>query len=140
MHCIALSQAYNAIPRIMDFVPGPHKSFFTDSSKLFQFIRDSVESHKLNLDPQNPGDFIDCFLLRLNKVHEKVVGGREAKGNGLLRVSTKLVSFQPGDSRPRTPPPQKLRADYFDWKLAMLSRKLYTYAAYNVMSATILCL
>nr|XP_028572966.1 cytochrome P450 2B4-like [Podarcis muralis] len=59
--------AYNAIPRIMDFVPGPHKSSFTDSSKLFQFIRDSVESHKLNLDPQNPGDFIDCFLLRLNK-------------------------------------------------------------------------
>ncbi|XP_032995428.1 cytochrome P450 2B4-like [Lacerta agilis] len=58
---------YNAIPRIMDFLPGPHKTFFSDSSKLCQFIRDIVESHKLNLDPQNPDDFIDCFLLRLNK-------------------------------------------------------------------------
>ncbi|XP_061477827.1 cytochrome P450 2C5-like [Rhineura floridana] len=58
---------YNAIPRIMNFLPGPHNKLFSDSAKICTFIREKVESHKLSLDPQNPDDFIDCFLLRLNK-------------------------------------------------------------------------
>ncbi|XP_053149432.1 cytochrome P450 2C31-like [Hemicordylus capensis] len=58
---------YSAIPRIMNHLPGPHNKLFADSAKICAFIREKVESHKLALDPQNPGDFIDCFLLKLQK-------------------------------------------------------------------------
>ncbi|XP_063148984.1 cytochrome P450 2C5-like [Candoia aspera] len=58
---------YNSLPSIMNFLPGPHKKIFSDCSKVCNFIRNKVDSHKKNLDPQNPGGFIDCFLLQLEK-------------------------------------------------------------------------
>ncbi|XP_007444790.1 cytochrome P450 2C55-like, partial [Python bivittatus] len=58
---------FSALPNIMKFLPGPHNKVFCDCNKIFNFIRNKVDSHKKNLDPQNPGDFIDCFLLKLEK-------------------------------------------------------------------------
>ncbi|XP_070592859.1 cytochrome P450 2C23-like [Erythrolamprus reginae] len=58
---------YNALPNIMKFLPGPHKKIFSDCNKVCDFIRNKVNAHKTTLDPDNPRDFIDCFLLKLEK-------------------------------------------------------------------------
>ncbi|XP_058023876.1 uncharacterized protein LOC131190556 [Ahaetulla prasina] len=58
---------YNALPNIMNFLPGPHKKVFSDCNKVCDFIRNEVDTHKKTLDPDNPRDYIDCFLLKLEK-------------------------------------------------------------------------
>ncbi|XP_070595823.1 cytochrome P450 2C23-like [Erythrolamprus reginae] len=58
---------YSALPNIMKFLPGPHKKVFSDCNKVCDFIRNKVDAHKKTLDPENPRDFIDCFLLKLEK-------------------------------------------------------------------------
>ncbi|XP_061477828.1 cytochrome P450 2B4-like [Rhineura floridana] len=55
---------YATLPNIMFYLPGPHKKVMADCEKLCDFIHKVVESHKKTLDPQNPRDYIDCFLLR----------------------------------------------------------------------------
>uniref|UniRef100_A0A8C5DHL1 Cytochrome P450, family 2, subfamily N, polypeptide 13 n=1 Tax=Gouania willdenowi TaxID=441366 RepID=A0A8C5DHL1_GOUWI len=59
---------YDAFPALMKHLPGPHNDIFTSSRSLEAFIRTEIERHKLDLDPSNPRDYIDCFLLE-----EKVV-------------------------------------------------------------------
>ncbi|XP_072846509.2 cytochrome P450 2C14 isoform X2 [Pogona vitticeps] len=68
-HRSFLGVVYSFIPQIMNYLPGRHKKIFADCEKLCAFIRGKVESHKENLDPQNPSDYIDCFLLRSEKEH-----------------------------------------------------------------------
>uniref|UniRef100_A0A8D0EC19 Cytochrome P450 n=1 Tax=Salvator merianae TaxID=96440 RepID=A0A8D0EC19_SALMN len=58
---------YSAIPKVMNLLPGPHQKCLSDCAKVCSFVREKVESHRLSLDPHNPRDFIDCFLLRLQK-------------------------------------------------------------------------
>ncbi|KAH0629571.1 hypothetical protein JD844_011742 [Phrynosoma platyrhinos] len=53
---------------MMDYLPGPHKKIFADCEKLQAYIREEVTSHKQTLDPENPRDYIDCFLIKLAKV------------------------------------------------------------------------
>ncbi|ETE58076.1 Cytochrome protein, partial [Ophiophagus hannah] len=57
----------SALPNIMNFLPGPHKKVFSDCNKIFNFLRNNVDAHKKTLDLENPRDFIDCFLLKLEK-------------------------------------------------------------------------
>ncbi|ETE71418.1 hypothetical protein L345_02764, partial [Ophiophagus hannah] len=59
---------YSALPNIMNFLPGPHKKVVSDCNKVCDFIRSKVDSHKKTLDPENPRDFIDCFLIKLEKL------------------------------------------------------------------------
>uniref|UniRef100_A0A8C6YGL2 Uncharacterized protein n=1 Tax=Naja naja TaxID=35670 RepID=A0A8C6YGL2_NAJNA len=42
-------------------------SIFADVENVCDYIREKVDLHKKTLDPQNPRDYIDCFLLRLEK-------------------------------------------------------------------------
>uniref|UniRef100_A0A8C6YG08 Uncharacterized protein n=1 Tax=Naja naja TaxID=35670 RepID=A0A8C6YG08_NAJNA len=58
---------YSTLPNIMNFLPGPHKKIFSDCKTVCDFIRNEVDTHKETLDPENPRDFIDCFLLKLEK-------------------------------------------------------------------------
>ncbi|KAG8128936.1 hypothetical protein E2320_015802 [Naja naja] len=62
-----LGMVYSALPNILKFFPGPHKKVFSDCNKVCDFIRNKVDAHKNTLDPDNPRDFIDCFLLKLDK-------------------------------------------------------------------------
>ncbi|ETE60721.1 Cytochrome protein, partial [Ophiophagus hannah] len=63
----SVSNMYSALPNIMKFLPGPHNKIFSDCKRICDFIRSKVDAHKGTLDPENPGDFIDCFLLKLEK-------------------------------------------------------------------------
>uniref|UniRef100_A0A8C5RJU1 Cytochrome P450 n=1 Tax=Laticauda laticaudata TaxID=8630 RepID=A0A8C5RJU1_LATLA len=63
----APGMVYSAMPRLMKFLPGPHNRAVTDCTKICDYIRTRVDSHKKTLDPDNPRDFIDCFLIKLEK-------------------------------------------------------------------------
>ncbi|KAM6471608.1 cytochrome P450 2C11-like isoform 2-T2 [Liasis olivaceus] len=62
-----LGLVYNTVPKIMDYFPGQHTKSFADAEKIYDYIREKVEFHRKTLDPQNPRDYIDCFLMRLEK-------------------------------------------------------------------------
>ncbi|EMP23729.1 Cytochrome P450 2G1 [Chelonia mydas] len=62
-----IPQVYNTFPGIMCYLPGPHNKVFTESEKLKNFIRKRIDSHKRNLDPSCPRDYIDCFLIKSEK-------------------------------------------------------------------------
>ncbi|XP_070793557.1 cytochrome P450 2C5-like [Pituophis catenifer annectens] len=58
---------YNSFPKIMEYFPGQHTKTFADIEKLCGFIHKEVVLHQKTLDIQEPRDFIDCFLIKLEK-------------------------------------------------------------------------
>ncbi|XP_041862608.1 cytochrome P450 2J2-like [Melanotaenia boesemani] len=54
---------YDAFPVLMKILPGPHNGIFTSSKSLEASIKREIDRHKLDLDPSNPRDYIDKFLL-----------------------------------------------------------------------------
>ncbi|KAM9763025.1 cytochrome P450 2J6-like isoform 2-T2 [Menidia menidia] len=54
---------YDAFPTLMQHLPGPHNGIFSSSKSLKASIRREIERHKLDLDPSNPRDYIDKFLV-----------------------------------------------------------------------------
>lgn len=68
MPCPLCPQVYNTFPGIMDRLPGPHKRVLADCQKLKEHIQEKVQFHQLTLDSSSPRDYIDCFLIRAEKV------------------------------------------------------------------------
>ncbi|KAJ0070559.1 hypothetical protein NL108_015882 [Boleophthalmus pectinirostris] len=60
-------QLYNNFPWLMDHLPGPHHTMFTEMNEVREFHRKKIEEHMKTLDPSSPRDFIDCFLIRMNQ-------------------------------------------------------------------------
>ncbi|XP_041647258.1 cytochrome P450 2J1-like [Cheilinus undulatus] len=54
---------YDSFPTLMKLLPGPHNGIFSNSKCLEASIRAEVEKHKMDLDPSNPRDYIDSFLI-----------------------------------------------------------------------------
>ncbi|XP_018424955.1 PREDICTED: cytochrome P450 2C15-like [Nanorana parkeri] len=66
-------QLYDLFPKIMSYLPGPHRSIFTLLEPLENELMDSIQFHQETLDPACPRDYIDCFLIRMRQ-EEKTVG------------------------------------------------------------------
>ncbi|KAL2095976.1 hypothetical protein ACEWY4_008124 [Coilia grayii] len=62
-----LGQLYNILPWLMDHLPGPHQELFSQVEELKAFITEKIHQHEETLDPDNPRDYIDCFLIRINQ-------------------------------------------------------------------------
>ncbi|KAM5145962.1 cytochrome P450 2F3-like isoform 2-T2 [Mantella aurantiaca] len=62
---------YNMYPNLMEYVPGPHKKIGKYFNMIFNMSAESIKEHKETLDPENPRDYIDCFLIKI----------KEEKGN-----------------------------------------------------------
>ncbi|XP_029141823.1 cytochrome P450 2C5-like [Protobothrops mucrosquamatus] len=62
-----LGQVYNTFPKTMEYFFGRYINSFAEAEKVCDYIREKVELHKKTLDPQNPRDYIDCFLHRMEK-------------------------------------------------------------------------
>nr|BAF62160.1 cytochrome P450 [Danio rerio] len=62
----AIGQIFNLAPFIKHF-PGPHQKIKKNSNELYSFIEDEVEEHRKTLDPVSPRDFIDAYLLEIEK-------------------------------------------------------------------------
>uniref|UniRef100_A0A8B9HE79 Cytochrome P450, family 2, subfamily Y, polypeptide 3 n=1 Tax=Astyanax mexicanus TaxID=7994 RepID=A0A8B9HE79_ASTMX len=60
-------QLYNLFPRLVELLPGKQLHFIDDIDELRRFAMLKVQKHQETLDPDNPRDFIDCFLIRLNQ-------------------------------------------------------------------------
>ncbi|KAM9586838.1 cytochrome P450 2F3-like isoform 2-T2 [Morphnus guianensis] len=54
-------------PNIMRFMPGPHRRIYANYLRLAEFMGERVRRNQQTLDPQNPRDFIDCFLLKMQQ-------------------------------------------------------------------------
>ncbi|KAL7863976.1 hypothetical protein AOLI_G00153960 [Acnodon oligacanthus] len=76
----ALGQIFNLVP-IIRYFPGPHQKIRENANALREFILEMVEEHKKTLDPDNPRDFIDAYLIEMTKVRG------QASGEGLFDSS-----------------------------------------------------
>lgn len=53
---------------IMQYLPGRHNRIYYLIEELKDFIASKVKINEASLDPQNPRDFIDCFLIKMHQV------------------------------------------------------------------------
>ncbi|OWK04517.1 hypothetical protein Celaphus_00002486 [Cervus elaphus hippelaphus] len=60
-------QLYNVFPRIMNFLPGPHQTLFSNLEKLKMFVAKMIENHKRDWNPAEARDFIDAYLQEIEK-------------------------------------------------------------------------
>ncbi|XP_072286900.1 cytochrome P450 2B19-like [Pyxicephalus adspersus] len=60
-------QIFDMFPRIMKFIPGKHQQFLSNMQKLLQYVRTRVEKNRETLDPKNPRDYVDAFLIKMEK-------------------------------------------------------------------------
>uniref|UniRef100_A0A8C2K1X8 Cytochrome P450, family 2, subfamily P, polypeptide 6 n=1 Tax=Cyprinus carpio TaxID=7962 RepID=A0A8C2K1X8_CYPCA len=68
-------QLYNMFPWLMRLVPGPHKKMFAQWQKVIDFVREKVNAHRVDYDPSNPRDYIDCFLAEMEKLKDDTAAG-----------------------------------------------------------------
>ncbi|XP_069602826.1 cytochrome P450 2F3-like isoform X1 [Ranitomeya imitator] len=58
---------YNMFPNLMDYLPGPHKKIWRNFQDIYDISADLIENHEKTLDPKNPRDYIDCFLIKIKQ-------------------------------------------------------------------------
>ncbi|XP_053462266.1 cytochrome P450 2G1-like isoform X2 [Nycticebus coucang] len=61
------TQLYNMFPGIMQYLPGRHNRIYYLTEELKDFVASKVKINEASLDPQNPRDFIDCFLIKMHQ-------------------------------------------------------------------------
>uniref|UniRef100_A0A8D2DLS5 unspecific monooxygenase n=1 Tax=Sciurus vulgaris TaxID=55149 RepID=A0A8D2DLS5_SCIVU len=64
------SQVFELLSGILKHFPGPHTHLCRIIQELKDFITENIERHQETLDPSAPRDFIDSFLLRMDKASE----------------------------------------------------------------------
>ncbi|XP_056397466.1 cytochrome P450 2F2-like [Hyla sarda] len=58
---------YNICPSVMKHLPGPHRKILENFVFLATFIKNKMENNMKTLDSNNPRDYIDCFLIKMEK-------------------------------------------------------------------------
>ena len=58
---------FEIFPGILKHFPGKHIRLYSMIEEVKAFITENVERHQKMLDPSGPKDFIDSFLLRMDK-------------------------------------------------------------------------
>uniref|UniRef100_A0A8C8UBY9 Cytochrome P450 n=2 Tax=Peromyscus maniculatus bairdii TaxID=230844 RepID=A0A8C8UBY9_PERMB len=61
------SQVFELFSGFLKYFPGAHRQISRNLREILDFIGQSVEKHRATLDPSNPRDFIDTYLLRMEK-------------------------------------------------------------------------
>ncbi|XP_057633482.1 cytochrome P450 2C55 isoform X3 [Chionomys nivalis] len=60
-------QVCNAIPVFLDYLPGSHRKVLKNVADIKSYILKRVKEHQETLDMDNPRDFIDCFLIKMEQ-------------------------------------------------------------------------
>ncbi|XP_058136271.1 LOW QUALITY PROTEIN: cytochrome P450 2B4-like [Dasypus novemcinctus] len=60
-------QVFEFFSGILKHFPGTHTRLFSRVQELKDLITENIERHRKTLDPSTPQDFIDSFLLRMDK-------------------------------------------------------------------------
>ncbi|XP_067413346.1 cytochrome P450 2G1-like [Emydura macquarii macquarii] len=61
------SWLYEMFSWVMRFFPGAHKQVFQDMEDITNFILERIKANQASLDRDSPRDFIDCFLIQMEK-------------------------------------------------------------------------
>uniref|UniRef100_A0A670ZB14 Uncharacterized protein n=1 Tax=Pseudonaja textilis TaxID=8673 RepID=A0A670ZB14_PSETE len=61
------SQFYDTYANLLRFFPGPHTKVYDMLEDMRLFIAKRVKKNKETLDPNAPRDYIDCFLIQMEK-------------------------------------------------------------------------
>uniref|UniRef100_A0A8C6EVM6 unspecific monooxygenase n=1 Tax=Marmota marmota marmota TaxID=9994 RepID=A0A8C6EVM6_MARMA len=81
-------QICNNFPVLIDYFPGSHKKLLKNIADVKQYVLEKVQEHQESLDMDNPRDFIDCFLIKMNK--EKGNQQTEFTTEALINIVTDL--------------------------------------------------
>ncbi|KAM9197492.1 cytochrome P450 2C19-like isoform 1-T1 [Dugong dugon] len=60
-------QFCNAFPTLIDYFPGSHNKLLNNVAYLRSYFLEKVKEHLESLDINNPRDFIDCFLIKMEQ-------------------------------------------------------------------------
>ncbi|XP_071466802.1 cytochrome P450 2C19-like isoform X1 [Marmota flaviventris] len=58
-------QIYNTFPALIDCLPGSHNILFKNVKCMQNYLLEKVKEHEESLDVNNPRDFIDYFLIKM---------------------------------------------------------------------------
>ncbi|XP_055992173.1 cytochrome P450 2B11-like [Sorex fumeus] len=61
------SQVFELFSGFLKYFPGSHRQIYENSLHIIDFINRSVEKHRETLDCKAPRDFIDAYLIRMDK-------------------------------------------------------------------------
>ncbi|XP_044129728.1 cytochrome P450 2G1-like [Bufo gargarizans] len=81
-------QIYDMFPGLMKFIPGQHQKIYKSLDRLNQFVNEKVIMNQKTLDPNNPRDFVDAFLIKMEK--EKVNPNSEFNMKNLLACTLQI--------------------------------------------------
>ncbi|KAM9761539.1 LOW QUALITY PROTEIN: uncharacterized protein ACNS7B_003924 [Menidia menidia] len=68
---------YESFPGVMKHLPGPHNKMFNNYLIVQDFITQETNRHKQDFDPNNPRDYIDAFLIEMEKHKDSELGFTE---------------------------------------------------------------
>ncbi|XP_051017989.1 cytochrome P450 2B1-like [Acomys russatus] len=61
------TQLFELFSGFLKYFPGTHRQIFKNLMEILNYMRHSVEEHRRTLDPSAPRDFIDTYLLHMEK-------------------------------------------------------------------------
>ncbi|KAK2506506.1 hypothetical protein MC885_002167 [Smutsia gigantea] len=82
------SQVFELFSNFMKYFPGTHRQIYKNLQEINTFIGHSVEEHRRTLDPSAPRDFIDTYMLRMDK--EKDIADSEFHHKNLILTTLSL--------------------------------------------------
>ncbi|XP_055110834.2 cytochrome P450 2C9 isoform X2 [Symphalangus syndactylus] len=90
-------QIYNNFSPIIDYFPGTHKKLLKNVAFVKSYILEKVKEHQESMDMNNPQDFIDCFLIKMEKekhnhTSEFTIEGLENTAADLFGAGTETTS------------------------------------------------
>ncbi|XP_007956992.1 cytochrome P450 2C42-like [Orycteropus afer afer] len=65
--CSSWIQVCNSFPMLIDYIPGCHNTFIKNAAEENALILEKIKEHQESLDINNPRDFIDCFLIKMEQ-------------------------------------------------------------------------
>uniref|UniRef100_A0A8D1KC81 unspecific monooxygenase n=1 Tax=Sus scrofa TaxID=9823 RepID=A0A8D1KC81_PIG len=60
-------QVCSNFPALIDYLPGSHNKVLKNSAYVKSYILEKVKEHQASLDVNDPRDFIDCFLIKMEQ-------------------------------------------------------------------------
>ncbi|KAJ7324693.1 hypothetical protein JRQ81_017713 [Phrynocephalus forsythii] len=79
---------YEMFPWLMKHLPGTHKKIISNMEEMFFFARTEIKKHKEQQSLHDPQDFIDFYLLEIEKVEKVHKEIEDVLG------SSRLISYQ----------------------------------------------
>ncbi|XP_002756506.4 cytochrome P450 2C18 [Callithrix jacchus] len=60
-------QVCNNFPALIDYLPGSHNKVLKNFAYVKNYVLERIKEHQESLDVNNPQDFIDCFLIKMEQ-------------------------------------------------------------------------